>query len=274
MSTSAPIFVDEIVTEAGGSGANLDILDSYFLLENTSETDITSVAIDNFFQSPPKSLSEASQPPSPDHWLDQTDNIGFPISTCGLIAEPSFNMTNYDIAKAPVCNCFNICLQALQTLYNNSDTALFPLPFDIILTVNQKAVEACAIMLNCQACVSKSNPGITTMLLGTIIGKIISIYQDASKNYLRMTARPGGQAQSPSLTFGSYRVEGEDGRWLEAEIILREIKKLRILFDDFQEKSRTNAGQEDPGMHNAVTNYLYHSLQYTTDIWEQHKDIA
>jgi len=101
------------------------------------------------------------------------------------------------------------------------------------------------------------------MLLGTILGRIISIYQDASKNYFALTSGQGGQIQQLPLTFGTYRVASEDVRWLQMEIILRDLKKLKELFAKFQETSMMSESEEDAGMHGAVTNYLCQNLHLT-----------
>jgi hypothetical protein len=112
------------------------------------------------------------------------------------------------------------------------------------------------------------------MLLGTIIGKIMAIYQDASKTYFGLTPGLSSQAQPLPLTFGTYKVAGEDGRWLEMEIIMRELKKLRGLFAKFQGTSRTSEWEEDAEMHTAVTNYLYQSLHLTLEEWNMQKNNA
>lgn len=43
------------------------------------------------------------------------------------------------------CTCFTVCLQSLQALHNAS-TPVTP-PFDLVLSLNRKAVEGCAAML-------------------------------------------------------------------------------------------------------------------------------
>jgi hypothetical protein len=110
------------------------------------------------------------------------------------------------------------------------------------------------------------------MLLGTIIGKIMAIYQDASKNYFGLAPGVGSQAQPLQLTFGTYKVAGEDGRWLETEIIMRELKKLKVIFAKFQETARAGEWEEDAGMHSAVTNYLWHSLHLTFEVLNMQKN--
>lgn len=43
------------------------------------------------------------------------------------------------------CICFTVCLQSLQALHNASFSS--PPPFDLVLSLNRKAVEGCAAML-------------------------------------------------------------------------------------------------------------------------------
>lgn len=43
------------------------------------------------------------------------------------------------------CTCFTVCLQSLQALHNASSPAAPP--FDLVLSLNRKAVEGCAAML-------------------------------------------------------------------------------------------------------------------------------
>lgn len=43
------------------------------------------------------------------------------------------------------CICFTVCLQSLQALHNASSSS--PPPFDLVLSLNRKAVEGCAAML-------------------------------------------------------------------------------------------------------------------------------
>ncbi|EKD21146.1 transcription factor [Drepanopeziza brunnea f. sp. 'multigermtubi' MB_m1] len=194
--------------------------------------------------------------------------------------------------RSATCNCFNTCLSALQALHN-SDAITATSPFDVILTINQRAVETCSTMLHCPICTSKAGASsLRTMLLGTILGRIISIYQDASKSYFALSTTPSStsttstpttssspsshhnngyirqqqqqQQQQLPLTFGTYRVASEDVRWLQMEILLRDLKKLKELFARFQETSlMLGESEEDAGMHGAVSNYLCQSLDLT-----------
>ncbi|CZT03176.1 hypothetical protein WAI453_012543 [Rhynchosporium graminicola] len=263
-STTIPGFGDGRGSEPD-PGANQDLFDTVFSWSNSPETDVTSPYNNN---SPyqhhhnhrrAESLADPTLQPSIVSWYDHADYTPSPPG-------PASEHNVYSSTSAPrptTCNCFNTCLSALQALHE-SDTITATSPFDVILTVNQRAVETCSTMMNCSICTSKSGSSLRTMLLGTILGRIVSIYQDASKNYFALTSsQGGGQSQQLPLTFGTYRVANEDVRWLQMEIILRDLKKLKELFAKFQETTMMSDSEEDVGMHGAVSNYLCQSLDLT-----------
>jgi hypothetical protein len=168
------------------------------------------------------------------------------------------------------CNCFTTCLQALQALHNHAGPAQVAPPFDVVLTVNGKAVEGCATMLACSNCVSKSGSHTTAMLLATIIEKIMSFYREASQNHFGFT-RDSQRRQSVPLTFGTYTIASEDGRWLEMEILWRELRKLEELFIKFKEicsqgvMSVMDEG-EDASVQTALMTHLSQSLKFTFEV--------
>ena len=66
-------------------------------------------------------------------------------------ATPSLRPTSARSKSTPIspasgsCTCFTVCLQSLQALHNASSPA--SPPFDLVLSLNRKAVEGCAAML-------------------------------------------------------------------------------------------------------------------------------
>ncbi|KAE8447935.1 hypothetical protein EG329_010007 [Mollisiaceae sp. DMI_Dod_QoI] len=263
-STSLPRAGDD--SSGTDSSGNPALFDPTFSWTSTPQTDMSSPYMDNSLHYRSKSMNDGPVPQPSVPWYDHPDAANYSQPAPGLAPVPNVYMSN-PMAKNPTCNCFNTCLHALGALHN-SDAISAASPFDVILTVNQKAVETCSVMLNCPICMSRSGFSSRTMFLGTILGMIIAIYQDASKNYFGATG-PGtgtGLAHQPlPLTFGSYRVASEDVRWLQMEIILRDLKKLKELFAKFQETSVKSESDEDAGMHSAVTNYLCQSLHHTTE---------
>jgi hypothetical protein len=112
------------------------------------------------------------------------------------------------------------------------------------------------------------------MLLGTILGRIILIYQDTSKNYFGPTSGQESGFQPQPLNFGVYRVASEDVPWLELEIILRDLNKFKVILIKFQDASIEVQSQEDVEMHSAVTNHLYQSLNITREDLKKHKQLC
>lgn len=58
------------------------------------------------------------------------------------------------------CICFTLCLQSLQALYNAASPS--SPPFDVVLSLNRKAVEGCAAMLGEMSMVSPENVHLLT----------------------------------------------------------------------------------------------------------------
>lgn len=180
--------------------------------------------------------------------------------------------TNRDRFEAQ-CDCFAACIQALQALHNHSwlsaSTEPGGLPFDVVLTINREALRGCGGMLDCVRCVSKTGSSISTMLLGTIFGKIISLYGAAC--LFRFGPTSDSQA-AVSLAYGAYTLTGEDRGLLEMEIIIRELKKVESVLIMYQERFR-NAGAEkdESSIYDALTGYLEKNLHYILDFLHSRK---
>ncbi len=171
------------------------------------------------------------------------------------------------------CDCFAVCLQALQALHNNSflPTSAEPceLPFDVVLTINREALKGCGAMLDCVKCVSKTGSSISTMLLGTIFGKIISLYGAAC--FFRFGQSSDSQA-AVKLAFGAYTLTGEDRRLLEMEIILLELKKVESILTTYQERFRNaDAETDESSVYNALTCYLDKNLRFVLDFLQSRR---
>ncbi|KAI1345074.1 hypothetical protein F5Y15DRAFT_16595 [Xylariaceae sp. FL0016] len=152
------------------------------------------------------------------------------------------------------CTCFTVCLQSLQALHNASSPA--SPPFDLVLSLNQKAVEGCAAMLACTKCFSRSGTDTATMLLATVIGKITSFYKAASCSYFE-NGNMGG------VSLGVYQLNGEDGKWFELEILARELRKLEEVYAKFREVCTDLS--EEPEVTKAMIGYLGQNLGSTLE---------
>lgn len=193
------------------------------------------------------------------------------------MAVPRANSRPGDRPKSAGCDCFAVCLQALQTLHNHSwlPNSAQPgaLPFDVVLTINQEAMRGCAAMLECDKCVSRIGSSISTMLLATIFGKIISLYGSAC--FFRFGASTSNQAVV-KLALGAYTLTGEDRRLLEMEIILLELRKVESILLSYQERFRGDASQaeknkDETGVYNALTHYLDKNLRCILDFLQARK---
>lgn len=177
------------------------------------------------------------------------------------------------INERSTCDCFAACLQALLTLHNHSWMASSSQqggpPFDVVLSINREAIEGCSTMLSCSKCVAKIGNGISTMLLATIFGKVMSLYRAAC--FFRFGAAPGMQATA-QLAFGAYTVTGEDRQILEIEILLIELRKVENLLKVFQEKfDSTQAEKDETSVYNALTSYLEKNLYYIVEFLQTRK---
>ena len=173
------------------------------------------------------------------------------------------------------CDCFAACLQILQSLHNHSSllSATHPSgpPFDIVLTINREAIESCSTMLECTNCLNKSGRSISTMMLATIFGKVMSLYRAAC--FLRLGSSTGVQG-SAQLVFGAYTVTGENRQALEIEILLLELRKAERVLKTYSDRFR-NAQMEKEGdesnVYGALTSYLEKNLQYIVDFLKARK---
>jgi hypothetical protein len=175
-----------------------------------------------------------------------------PSATPNLRPSPSRNKTTGAI---PNCTCFTVCLQSLQALHNASAPA--SPPFDIVLSLNRKAVEGCAAMLACGRCMARSGTHTAAMLLATVIGKITSFYKNASTSHFV-------DAPGLGVSLGAYQIQGEDGRWLELEILARELRKLEEVYARFTEVCGELS--EDPDVSRAMIGYLGNTLGSTMEV--------
>lgn len=143
-------------------------------------------------------------------------------------------------------------------------------PFDIVLNINREAMETCSTMLGCANCVSKSGRSISTMMLATIFGKVMSLYRAAC--FLRFGPSTSMQATA-QLAFGAYTVTGENRQLLEIEILLLELRKVETILAVYSERFRNAQAEKDDetSVYNALTAYLDKNLHYIVDFLQIRK---
>ena len=192
-------------------------------------------------------------------------------------ALPSQNQNDREALRgnnSQQCDCFAACLQVLQSLHNHSwllsSTQQGGPPFDIVLTINREAMDSCSTMLQCTKCVSRSGRSISTMMLATIFGKVMSLYRAAC--FLRFGSSASMQATA-QLAFGAYTVTGENRQLLEIEILLLELRKVESILAIYSERFRNAQADknDETGVYDALTTYLDKNLHYIVDYLKHRK---
>ncbi|KAJ4396513.1 hypothetical protein N0V93_000732 [Gnomoniopsis smithogilvyi] len=188
---------------------------------------------------------------------------------------PRLNPTPIN-TKAGSCICFTVCLQSLQALHNASSPS--PPPFDLVLSLNRKAVEGCAAMLGCTRCMRRSGTHTAAMLLATVLGTITTFYKNASQTYFDPSS-PTSNVSAPTpisesflapniapisglgVSLGAYTINSEDSKWFELEILRRELQRLDEVYSSFREVCSELS--EDPEVSKAMIGYLGQNLGST-----------
>jgi hypothetical protein len=73
------------------------------------------------------------------------------------------------------------------------------------------------------------------------------------------------------VSFGAYQLQGEDGRWLELEILNRELKKLEEVYARFREVCG-DLLFEDVAVSKAMIGYLGQTLGAALDLVNHRKE--
>ncbi|KAI1327241.1 hypothetical protein F5Y16DRAFT_372430 [Xylariaceae sp. FL0255] len=173
------------------------------------------------------------------------------------------------LTNSGTCACFASCLQSFQALHHTSSPN--NPPFDLILSLNRKAVDGCTAMLGCNMCLRQSGTHTATMLLATVIGKIILLYKSATPSGFGHdniktlgNGLSGCLANTFGVHFGTYQLDGEDGKWFQSEILARELRKLEELYVKFRDVCVEYS--DDPDIARAVIGYLGHSLNSALEV--------
>lgn len=196
-----------------------------------------------------------------------------PAARPALPMQQENNQNLAQTGSSPDCDCFASCLLALQSLHNHSwmssSTQQGGPPFDIVLSINREAIAGCSALLGCTKCVSKIGSSITTMLLATTIGKVMSLYRATCM--FRFGSSTGVQVLA-QLAFGAYTVTGEDRQLLEIEILLLELRKVETILTLYQERfHNAQAEVDESSVYTALTSYLDKNLRYIVDFLQVRK---
>lgn len=272
VSSGTPSMVQDEGTPESGGGPTSESFDSPYLWNSGVRA---MPAGNQGFPQPPrsKSMVDVSMFPSLEPWFESQNEMFLFGPHSGVGSQKNIYTPSSVVDDSAICDCFNILLQALQALHNHTNTTTPSPSFDVVLTVNRRAVDGCAMMLACGKCVNGGNSNTTMMLLATVIGKVMSFYRAASQNYFGFTPQPHYQPQPLPLTFGTYKISEEDGRWLEMEILLRELRKLEGVLTKLQEVAKKDEMEELGGVQAAVFGYLRHSLSVTFGVLNMRRGV-
>ncbi|KAK8049347.1 hypothetical protein PG994_011077 [Apiospora phragmitis] len=95
---------------------------------------------------------------------------------------------------------------------------------------------------------------------------VLSLNRKAVEGIVANNGSPGGPL---GFTLGVYHLNGEDGRWLELEILARELRKLEEVYATFRDLCSELS--EDPEVSRAMLGYLGHTLGSTLDLVSHRK---
>lgn len=116
------------------------------------------------------------------------------------------------------------------------------------------------------------------MLLATVLGTITTFYKNASQVYFESGTLIGNgntamtiSELSPTtnntavsglgVSLGAYTINSEDSKWLELEILRRELQRLDEVYSSFREVCSELS--EDPEVSKAMIGYLGQNLAST-----------
>lgn len=119
------------------------------------------------------------------------------------------------------------------------------------------------------------------MLLTTVLGTVTASYNNASQSHFHPESSPDHAGVSPpvsaraampntinvpglGVSLGAYTVNLEDSRWLELEILARELRKLEEVFSNFRDVCAELS--EDAEVSKAMIGYLGQSLGSTMQL--------
>lgn len=85
-----------------------------------------------------------------------------------------------------------------------------------------------------------------------------------------MGIAPNNLGNNLGVSFGVYHLNGEDGRWLELEILARELHKLEEVYARFREVVCTDFS-DVPEVTKAMIGYLGQNLGSTLEVISHRK---
>lgn len=266
VSASNAVFFPEFESNSGSptifshSTADFDT----WGLDNTSYSTMASN-----FQGPFDMIPLDDVPPFQPGSFMNAANLDDATNLNGVMSEKNPASEILDTKKE--CDCFADCLHALQQQHDKSCTPPAALPQDIplsvILSTNREALRSCLSIMDCTNCSIKSGSSISTMLIATVLGKIISLYRAA------VNSRSNLPSTESQIVLGSYTVTGEDKYVLENEILLVEVSKVKKAVTLYQDKCVTQGPNQDTsGIYDPLAVYLDKNLAEIMDFLRSQRE--
>ncbi|KAI0439095.1 hypothetical protein F4803DRAFT_64691 [Xylaria telfairii] len=145
------------------------------------------------------------------------------------------------------CRCFNGCIQSLFDLHNASSRN--PTPLDLVLALNEKAVEEAAGLIKCRKCTGQSGADTTTLFLQALLYKTALSYRAAIHAHCRfdnMAIRQGN----------GYAQNDQNDKMRKAELLGTALRTLQDVFARFR-------GQYETALTIAVMARIDHVIKST-----------
>ncbi|KAI8953479.1 hypothetical protein F4801DRAFT_576373 [Xylaria longipes] len=114
------------------------------------------------------------------------------------------------------CACFSGCLQVLQDLHNSSFQG--PMPFEVVMNVNDMAVDGCNTMMACKMCFGPPGQDTSAPLAANIFRNIALSY---SNEIYDCKYRDDGMSESAPngmMNGGTYTPNGEEKQVREGRL--------------------------------------------------------
>ena len=172
------------------------------------------------------------------------------------------------------CDCFDDCLQSFRELHTKSslkDAHNQNGPqLDEVLQMNSATMNACNKMLGCPPCSTKGGIGISSMLMATMFGKVISLYRAAVHHRFELSNPSQTLSYEKHVAFGAYLVDGEDRQLLEITILLHELRKVeKTMFQWRKASEQLTADKDVTSVYEALFMFLGRELRNISDFLRQ-----
>ena len=267
--------------------------DEFCQLDGSSSAS-TSASFPDFSLCPP--VNRIGHPENANNWINQDPTYTSTQSLGNGSMESSFFNMSSPIQSSPNphtqssfhgqapnqqlqatvrhCDCFDDCIQSFRELHTKSspkDARDQSGPqLDEVLQMNSATMNACNKMLGCPPCSTKGGIGISSMLMATMFGKVISLYRAAVHHRFELSNPSQDLSYEKHMAFGAYLVDGEDRQLLEIAILLHELRKVEKTMVLWRKASEQLTADKDvTSVYEALFLFLGRELHNISDFLRQ-----